>query len=883
VLTSRDVSSLVIDSLCDQARRQNFSVACFYFDFAAHNEQSPANTMGALLKQVVGGLEEIPVEISQAYQDQKKAIGGRGPWLPDIVKMLQTTTSKECTFICIDALDECVPEHQAKLLGSLSQILRESPGTRIFVTGRPHIGPEIGRRLGGRVTSLSICPKRGDIVTYLRSKLEEDTTPDAMDSRLEADILRKIPEDISEMYVEATALGKLPQASANRYISRFLLVSLNIDAVLQETTIHRRRQKLSSMTDGVGLGDAYGTTLGRIKAQGGEKARLGMAALMWISHAERPLKADELCHALAVEIGSPGLDTDNIPSIGTLLACSQGLVAVDKEASTVRLVHFTLQEYLQAHPDLSGAAHSTIAEICLSYLNSPQVKGISASSSLELQGTPFLEYSSLYWGVHAKKDLSDCSKQLALRLFCDYNNHVSVKILLEAQRPYCYDVDFDKISLFSGLHCASFFGIAEIVAGLVEIEGCDINQMDCGGNTPLMWAAHNGHEGAVKVLLGRDNVNPDKPDDRGRTPLHHASKRGHEGVVKILLERDDVNPNKPDKSGRTPLYCAAENGRGGVVEILLGRDEVDPGKPDTFNITPLSCAVGYGHEEVVKILLGRSEVDPDKPDMFDRTPLNFAATGGHEGVVKILLGRDNVTPDIPDRNGQTPLSTAARYGHEGVVKILLERDEVSPDKPDNDGQTPLWWASLNGREGVVKILLERDEVNSDKSDDSGGTPLFISAFRGHDGVVRTLLARGVNPDKPDNDGQTPLWCASSNGHEGVVRILLERDEVNPDKPDNLGRTPLFAAACSGREGVVKTLLARGVNPDKPNINGRTPFYNAAWNGREGVVKILLSRNDVNPNKLDKDGKTPLDRATDGCHKGVIALLQPPESAAPSLS
>jgi len=50
--------------------------------------------MGALLKQVVGGLEEIPVEVSQAYQDQKKAIGGRGPWLPDIVKMLQTTTSK---------------------------------------------------------------------------------------------------------------------------------------------------------------------------------------------------------------------------------------------------------------------------------------------------------------------------------------------------------------------------------------------------------------------------------------------------------------------------------------------------------------------------------------------------------------------------------------------------------------------------------------------------------------------------------------------------------------------------------------------------------------------------------------------------------------------
>jgi len=164
VLTSYDVSSSVIDSLCDQAGRRNVSVACFYFDFAARDEQSPTNAMGALLKQVVRGLKEIPVQISQAYQDQKTAIGGRGPQLPDIVKMLQTTTSQERTFICIDALDKCVPGHGAKLLSSLDQILQESPGTRIFVTGRPHIGPEIGKRLGGRVTSLSISPKRGDIV-----------------------------------------------------------------------------------------------------------------------------------------------------------------------------------------------------------------------------------------------------------------------------------------------------------------------------------------------------------------------------------------------------------------------------------------------------------------------------------------------------------------------------------------------------------------------------------------------------------------------------------------------------------------------------------------------------------------------------------------------
>ena len=244
-----------------------------------------------------------------------------------------------------------------------------------------------------------------------------------------------------------------------------------------------------------------------------------MAVLMWISHAERPLKTDELCHALAIEIGSPSLNTHNIPSISTLLACCQGLVVAEKEASTVRLIHFTLQEYLRAHLDLFGAAHSTIAEICLTYLNSQQVKAFSTSPSPDPQHAPFLEYSSLYWGVHAKRDLSDQAKLLALKLFDDSNNHMPTKILLRVQKRYWHPSDFDKISLFSGLHYASFFGIVEVVAGLVEMEGCDINQVDRGGSTPLVWAARNGHEGVVKILLSRDDVNPDKPDNSSETPL----------------------------------------------------------------------------------------------------------------------------------------------------------------------------------------------------------------------------------------------------------------------------------------------------------------------------------------------------------------------------
>ena len=51
-----------------------------------------------------------------------------------------------------------------------------------------------------------------DVIGYLRTKLK-DTNPDTMGTDLEADTLRKIPEDISEMYVGERVLRKLPQVT----------------------------------------------------------------------------------------------------------------------------------------------------------------------------------------------------------------------------------------------------------------------------------------------------------------------------------------------------------------------------------------------------------------------------------------------------------------------------------------------------------------------------------------------------------------------------------------------------------------------------------------------------------------------------------------------
>ena len=180
------------------------------------------------------------------------------------------------------------------------------------------------------------------------------------------------------------------------------------------------------------MGGAYGATLRRIKAQGEEKAKLGMAVLMWISHSRRPLQVDAICDAIAIRIGSNYLNRDDIPAISTLIGCCQGLVTVDKGTSTIRLIHFTLQEYLCTYPDLFDKAHGTIAETCLTYLNFQSVKDLSTYSSSDPRGRPFLEYSSLYWGIHMRKEPSNKAKTFALQLLDEFDSHISARFLWES-------------------------------------------------------------------------------------------------------------------------------------------------------------------------------------------------------------------------------------------------------------------------------------------------------------------------------------------------------------------------------------------------------------------------------------------------------------------
>jgi len=282
---------------------------------------------------------------------------------------------------------------------------------------------------------------------------------------------------------------------------------------LNETTVYQRREQLKRMINGRGLGDAYSVTLDRIKVQGEGKSRLGIAALMWISRSERPMGAEELCHALGVQIGSTDTNVDNIPSIQTLLASYLGLVTVDNEGSSLRLVHFTLQEYLNSRSDVFRNPYAVMAEVCLTYLNFNRIRELPPTLDNAPQNHPFLEHASCYWGHYVRNRTTEGVKSLALRLLDEFNCHISAKLLLHLHTPELYWEIVGRLPEgFTGLHCVAYLGIDDIANALLDVKDWDVDKTDFVGRTPLIWASRNGCEGVIRLLLEKAGADVNTKD-----------------------------------------------------------------------------------------------------------------------------------------------------------------------------------------------------------------------------------------------------------------------------------------------------------------------------------------------------------------------------------
>ncbi|KAJ7453548.1 hypothetical protein B0H11DRAFT_1820424, partial [Mycena galericulata] len=124
----------------------------------------------------------------------------------------------------------------------------------------------------------------------------------------------------------------------------FLLAKLHIASLVNKQTAKAVRETLNGMQSN--LNTTYDDIMERIDRQSEEDRILARRTLSWVSNAKRPLHVSELIEALAIEPSIPDLDPDNMLDIDIVLSVCAGLVIVDEENGSVRLIHYTTQVYL---------------------------------------------------------------------------------------------------------------------------------------------------------------------------------------------------------------------------------------------------------------------------------------------------------------------------------------------------------------------------------------------------------------------------------------------------------------------------------------------------------------------------------------------------------
>ncbi|KAK2812205.1 hypothetical protein FQN50_001563 [Emmonsiellopsis sp. PD_5] len=564
------MAAIVVDELQQSLRdRDETGIACLFCTYRKQTEQTAADLLAGLLKQLVQQRQVVPKALEDLHQTHSRR--GTRPSLEELSEALFSVIIEYSkVFIIIDALDECsnINKDRDYLVEKLFELQRRAD-LSFFATSR--FVPDIERIFHGRGTRMDIRAHDEDVQKYLKGHMSLFPSFVSRNSALQEDIQAMSITSLDGMFPAQPYLNSLIHKRTAGAIRRTLLEESELsDQVCEES-------------------------MAKIKDQKAGFPHIAERVMSWIVCARRPITTLELREALAVEVGDRALDDDNFEDIGEAISACAGLVMVEQKTNLIRYAHYTIEQYFRrTQPRWFPDAHAEITVTCITYLSFDQFSaGYCCKDDqfeARLKSNVLYDYAARYWGHHAHQ-----APELADNLMLNFlQNEDKVTSACQAMLVLPNDSREPGYSQaapreVTGLHLAAHFGLDQAATVLLKT-GLDPTARDTNGQTPLWWAAKEGHDLVIKLFSSTDTVT-----------LPTLAAEGHQELIKSLLERGyDVNTK--DFRKRTPLHNAISCGDLELAAALISSG-ADTNSEDNYGTTPLQLAFWRTNLNFIDLLL----------------------------------------------------------------------------------------------------------------------------------------------------------------------------------------------------------------------------------------------------------------------------------------
>ena len=689
---------------------------------------------------------------------------------------------------------------------------------------------------------------------------------------------------------------------------RFLLPALQINNILGQTNVDEVREALEKLP--TGLADNLSMTIERIKKQHNHhsRSRLAFLVLKWLSTVRRPITTTELQYAIAAQPGVGKLSALTNPKF--FVESCFGLTIIDKETSVVRLVHFSVKEFLELKRDeLFDDPESALAGSCLAYMTLCLKSYLKLESvkreSTDLSDWPFWNYAAGQWGLHARMSCTGPAETAMIDFaFSEPLLHTWARYVRSIDNMQSDDIhyithgaEWENCASRVGptpspLHVAAVYGLVGLAQEYLS-RGLEANPLDGSSATPLMVASAapvTSFKVLDLLLTVAENLDLNTVDNEGRSALHYAAKAGDLSVFCRLLDQPTMDVN----AGRA-LEGTATSASHITFESLLAHPKFSLRKLDHQSIirSVSSLARALERPECVSVLTSRSDFriyghPLEEAELHDtwqyllNTDYDYISFGeetmpGVKGLPAMILVLDKIFSDQLDSpDAMKVLFPFVYYAYAGFYRPQSAISEESSAWSDTDSSGDMdEGAAVNCLAGEMADALATDGLGwpskkavaalstegyipstmapgGEKNPTLYGIGFWDDPFETQRGLLRERLqTEGISFFTVDSKGRGFIHtaCLQTEGWDTALTFLL-RIGTDPNLRDNAGKTPLHYAVSCGNKEAIQLLLAAGADIRASDKNGCTVLHSAASGSSLDVIADLIDRGaDVHARKI----------------------------------